>query len=243
MHDGSPPIYVEVALDIPHHEKAQENISGQVSENVSLTCCLRTGGVSATRALPSRRRQVAASSASISPCRGMMMIRLLVHAIALIVLLPTCAFALPLEITFTSSPLNADPGQTVTFSATVLNTTVSTVFLNGDSLSINAPLFADDTKFFLNFPISLAGLQSVAAPIFDVTVPPTASSGLYNGHFAILGGGTARDLTTVGSADFVVNVRVPEPASGLLLLLGSVALALQRRMTQTVRKRALSHRG
>lgn len=123
------------------------------------------------------------------------------------------AFSAPLTITFGSSMLPAARGQTVTFTATVLNTTSAPIFLNGDSLNVTPPLIANDTKFLLNFPLSLAAGAMVTAPAFDISVPSTAQSGLYSGEFDILGGANANAQTTVGTATFAVSVPVPEPGT------------------------------
>ncbi len=149
------------------------------------------------------------------------------RALPLLALFSTCGFGGPLSISLNSSLLAAARGQTVTFSATVLNTSASTLFLNSDSLNITAPLTGDDTKFFLNFPLSLAAGQSAIAPIFDITVPIAAPLGLYPGEFDILGGSTPNSLDTLATATFAVNV-VPEPATISTLLVGALALGVLR---------------
>ena len=154
--------------------------------------------------------------------------RMTFRALPLFALFSAGAFGGPLTINFTSSLLNAARGQTITFSASVANTGGTTVFLNADSLNIPAPLTADDTKFFLNSPVSIAGGASTPTfQIFDVTVPLGAPFGLYPGVFDILGGSTANDFATVGTATFAVNV-VPEPAPFWMLLTGAVCLGLIR---------------
>lgn len=165
-----------------------------------------------------------------------MLIRWMLRTVPVLLLSAGCSFSAPLTITFASSLLNAFRGQTVTFSATVANTTASTVFLNGDALNITAPLTGNDTRFLINFPLSLSGGQMFTAPIFDISVPANAPFGLYPGNFDILGGSSSTAQTTVGSAAFAVNV-VPEPGTlgalaagvGCLLLLP----ALQRRSAGT----------
>jgi hypothetical protein len=149
--------------------------------------------------------------------------RWLCGAVPLLVLLPASVCAGPVTIGFTSSLLNAAPGQTVTFNATVANTAAAAVSLDADALNIKAPLVANDTKFLLNFPPSLAAAQAVTAPIFDISVPVGTAFGIYPGHFDILSTG----MGTVGSADFAVNV-VPEPGSIVLLALGGAALTAGR---------------
>lgn len=155
-----------------------------------------------------------------------MLMRWILRAVPVLALSAGCCFSAPLTITFASSLLNATQGQTVTFTATVANTTTSTVFLNGDALNVAAPLIGNDTKFLLNFPLSLAGNQMFTAPAFDITVPANAPAGLYPGNFDILGGSSSTAQTNVGSAVFAVNVPVPEPGTLGALLVGLSGLAL-----------------
>src|SRR5947208_14189310 len=109
------------------------------------------------------------------------------------------------------------------------NTLGTTVFLNVDALNITAPLTADDIKFFLNSPLSIAaGATTANFQIFDVTVPLGAPFGLYPGIFDILGGNTPNDFGTVGTATFAVSV-VPEPATLCMLLAGAYCLGMRKR--------------
>jgi hypothetical protein len=162
-----------------------------------------------------------------------MTIRTTFRALQLFALFSASALGGPLTINFTSSLLNAGRGQTITFSGSLANTGGTTVFLNADSLNIGAPLTADDIKFFLNSPLSIAaGATTPTFQIFDVTVPVGAPFGLYPGSFDILGGSTPSDFQTVGTATFAVNV-VPEPAT-FCLLAGAICLGLVlRRRHQT----------
>jgi PEP-CTERM motif-containing protein len=129
-------------------------------------------------------------------------------------------YAGPLSFTLTSSLLNVPIGQTVTFSATLTNTGAAMLFLNGDSVSIAAPLLAHDTSFFLNVPASLSAGQSITAPILDVSAPIGSAFALYTGSMSILGGATPSELTTQATQTFAVNVVVPEPATVALLIVG-----------------------
>src|SRR5215831_4364306 len=109
------------------------------------------------------------------------------HALALFVICSASAVAAPITINFSSSLVTGLRGQTVTFSASLTNTTTTAVFLNGDSLNITAPLVGDDIKFFLNAPLSVAGSTTTAVfQIFDVTIPVDAPLGVYAGSFTIL---------------------------------------------------------
>jgi hypothetical protein len=143
-------------------------------------------------------------------------------------LLAASAYAGPLTFTFTSSLFNVPIGQTVTFSATLTNTGTTPLFLNGDSVSIAPPLQINDTKFFLNFPISLSAGQIFTAPILDVTAQSGAALGLHVGSMSILGGATPNELTSQASQTFAVNV-VPEPGSVALLAAGMMVLGWVRR--------------
>jgi hypothetical protein len=159
-----------------------------------------------------------------------MRIRSLLRVVPILLLSTASAFSAPLTITFASSLLPAGRGQTVTFTATVLNTTAAPVFLNADALNITAPLTGNDTKFFLNFPISLAAGGTVTAPAFDISVPLNAPFALYPGEFDILGGSNANAQTTVGTATFAVNVVSPEPGTfgSAIVGLGCVIVFLRR---------------
>ena len=158
-----------------------------------------------------------------------MTIRMTFRALPLFALFSASAFGGPLTINFTSSLLNAGRGQTITFSGSIANSSGAAVFLNGDALNITAPLTADDTKFFLNSPLSIGpGATTPIFQIFDVTVPSGAPFGLYPGRFDILGGSTPNVLGNVGTATFAVNV-VPEPATVYMLLAAAIFLGLMRR--------------
>src|SRR4051794_9752285 len=119
-----------------------------------------------------------------------MTLRKILHILPLLSF-STAAIGGPLTFNFTSSLLTGSPGKTVTFSATLTNTLGTSLFLNSDIVNITAPLTADDTKFFLNFPLFLTAGQSVTAPILDVTVPGGTPPGLYPGSFIVLGGSTS----------------------------------------------------
>jgi len=142
--------------------------------------------------------------------------------IAVFALLSTGAFGSAIDVSFASSLLNAAPGQTVTFSATLTNTTVSPIYLNGDAVNAAAGLILDDSPFLLGFPLSLGAAAAASGPILSVTVATGTSFGLYTGNFEILGGSTPLDFAPQGSATFAVNV-VPEPGS-LMLVTSSCSL-------------------
>jgi hypothetical protein len=166
------------------------------------------------------------------------------RVLPLVVLLSAGASAGPVTIDFASSLINGPRGQTVTFVASLTNTTGAPVFLNSDSLNIAAPLTGDDIKFFLFSPLSLGpGASSGSFQIFDISIPLGAPFGLYSGSFDILGGASPAAFDPVGSADFAVNV-VPEPATGSMLLLALCAGAVLLRLcpgSRAVRKLTRHH--
>ncbi len=138
----------------------------------------------------------------------------------------TAAKADPLTLTFASQYLNAAPGQTVAFSATVTDVGSSQVFLNADSTLLLSPLTLDDTPFLINFPLSMNPGDSYTGELFTVTVPPGVLTGLYPGSFQILGGSNATAQDEVAAANFGVNVQAtPEPSTFLMLASALVVLA------------------
>jgi PEP-CTERM motif len=148
----------------------------------------------------------------------------------------TAANADPLSITLDSPYQNVGPGQTVTFTATITNLDpTDTMYLNGDSFNLDAPLSLDDSGFWNNSPFSLDPSSSSGdIELFTVSAPFDAV-GLYSGSFEILGGDPSDFTDVVGSATFNVNV-TPEPSS--LLLLGSGLMGL----ATTVRRRRAQQR-
>ena len=155
-----------------------------------------------------------------------------------------CLLAAPaahaqLDLTFTPPARVAAPGSTFTFTGTLANNSGSTVFLNGDSLSLNGPgLTSDDSPFLSNAPLSLANGDSYSGDFFSVSVDPATPAGTYFGTFAVTGGADGSAQDTVASQDFSVQVTsgsapVPEASSvaslGLLLALGLGGVAVARR--------------
>jgi hypothetical protein len=114
--------------------------------------------------------------------------------------------------------LNAVPGDTLTISGTLDNTSSDTVFINSDTLSLDdSSLISDDSLFLNNAPISLdPGQVSASFQMFTVMIPLATPFGQYSGELHIIGGADGNANLDIGSSSFTANV-VPEPASVLLL--------------------------
>ncbi len=143
------------------------------------------------------------------------------------------ALADTLNFTLTQSAVDALPGDTVTFEATVSApiTNVADIFLNGDSGNLGA-LSIDDSDFFANAPFFLNPGDSDTFDIFTVTIPVGTPSNTYVGFFEILGGADIDANDTLGIVNFSVAVS-PEPSSFLLLgsgLAGLVGVVRRKRV-------------
>ena len=149
-----------------------------------------------------------------------------------------------LLFTLTPAGLAGTPGSTLQYAGTLSNTsTTDTVFLNGDSPTLNAPgLTLDAGPFEGNAPLSLgpvgSGSDIYSGGFFDISIDPAAQPGTYVGTFAIQGGADGDAQDTVATHDFSVTVlpaAVPEASSvvslGLLLMLGLGGVVVARRKT------------
>lgn len=125
------------------------------------------------------------------------------------------------------------PGDVLTFSGTLSNSSGSTVFPNSAGINLSGafdPTDEDTSPFFNNAPFFLVSGDSTSLiDLFTVSIPNPFLSGQYSGTFTVLGGADEDAQTIVGSADFTVQVGttnvVPEPNSGCLLAIGLVVLS------------------
>lgn len=162
-------------------------------------------------------------------------------ALVLALLAPRTAQA---QVTLALSPPSqtGSVGSTVFFSGQITNSSLTnTVFLNGDSLTFNAPaagLTLDDTPFLTNAPPRLgpviSGMNTFTGGLFNIVITPSAAPGTYFGTFAVLGGSDATASGTLASANFSVTVAAaPEPSPlvslGVLMALSAGSLLRARR--------------
>jgi len=137
-------------------------------------------------------------------------------------------------VTFTPDTLIGNPGDVLHLSGSLTNNdSVNTVFLNNDGITF--PFAVDDTSFFTNAPVFLAGSQSFGPFVFlDIVISPAQATGTYNGVFTLRGGATLDSNDILGQANFHVTVNsprtgVPEPGSALLVGLGLASACFGRR--------------
>lgn len=101
------------------------------------------------------------------------MFRTLIAAIAALLLLGAPRANAGLLFSLNPAGQQGSPGTTLVFNATLTNTGVDEVWLNGDGISLSSPLLSlDDTLFFANTPLSLAGAESWTGDIFTVKIDP-----------------------------------------------------------------------
>jgi hypothetical protein len=158
--------------------------------------------------------------------------------LAATLLLSSRTFADTIDLSLSAPIQSGTAGSTVSFDATVSapESKGGTVFLNGDSFDVSAPLTLDDSGFFNDFPLSLDPGDSFSGTLFSIALPSNLAAGLYTGSFTILGGADGNAQDTLASVDWQVNVAptgstVPEPESLMLLVAGlpGVALLVQRK--------------
>lgn len=130
-----------------------------------------------------------------------------------------------LTVSLTPSSTNPlQPGQTLSYSGTVTNTSGAEVFLNGDEILLHPTdaFVIDDTPFLTMAPLSLQPGDAYTGALFNLTAPSDPVSHSYSGTFTIFGGPDSFTTDPVGVEAFRFQA-VPEP--GAMALLGGVVVS------------------
>jgi hypothetical protein len=140
------------------------------------------------------------------------------------------------------------PGDLITFTATIVNNDAAIVDLNFINVNLSGTGFSvDESPFFLGPPTvgASTGLpltQTIDFEMFDVMAAGDAPPGLNTGTVTILGGsegpgGYDPDTQNVlGSATFQITI-TPEPSTFGITFMAIAALYLLRRRRNNVRMR------
>lgn len=163
--------------------------------------------------------------------------------VALSLLYPAAGRAQGLTFTFTNPAALGPPGSIIRFNGTVTNTSGTTLYLTFDNLNFtpSSVATADDSVFFDNVtasylngdPVSLANDTSVALPVFDVTLSPSAPYGsVASGLFSVQADTSAdpnspgQPFTTADISFSATVAPVPEPRVGGVFGVGTALLLL-----------------
>ena len=166
-------------------------------------------------------------------------------ALALLLFLPAGAYADSIILIFNPATLTGSPGDLLTYSGTLTNSSDAPLYLNAGSLTLDAapdPGATDLTPLFWNVTMSdqnplSAGASLGPVDLFTLTIPDVLAPGTYQGTLFVQGGAAEDSDAVLGSQTFSVVVNgaigsdVPEPASFSLagLALGALAFRYRRR--------------
>jgi hypothetical protein len=152
------------------------------------------------------------------------------------------AHATVIAISLDNTTLTGQPGDVLTFSGDLTNTTAATVYLTSAQINLADPdLTGDGTPFLLNAPISVGpGGDSGDFDLFTVTIadPLTLSAGTYAGTIDVLSGPSFGSQSFDDQVGFQVDVQsgssdpTPEPATflGPLLFFAGLLWKQRRRL-------------
>ena len=124
-----------------------------------------------------------------------------------------------LLLNFNPADQTGSPGDTVLFTATLLNAGTNVLFLNGAGFAgLGEGLTPDISPFFNNSPLFLAGGEQWTGDVFTIAISSSASPGIFFGTFRVLGGTSDTDQAPIASQNFLVAVSAPEPGTMALVL-------------------------
>jgi len=141
------------------------------------------------------------------------------------------------SVAITLSAISGAPGATVDVMGTITNSGADTLSLDGDDLSVSAPLTAT-AEFLSNAPFTLNGGASATFEFFEITINPGAAPGVYGTDnsdvFSFFG--DFNGVPVEDNVNFTVDVTTPEPGTILLLLSGLACVALFRRRSKALHR-------
>ena len=125
-----------------------------------------------------------------------------------------------LTVTMASS-VSVKRGDVIVVPATIQNTGASTVYVNGDAITaalnsagITLPaydLFADDSPFAKNAPLTLNAGQQWTGNLFKLTIGIDSPTQTYGVTFSVKGGSTSTQFTSIGSGTIALTVNDDPP--------------------------------
>jgi hypothetical protein len=165
----------------------------------------------------------------------------LFHLITFTALAAGGAFASNIAITFDSSTLTGNPGDTLQFFVNITNSGSANVFLNADTidLALSSGSYTLNDLTLSNLPVMLGPGESTGdTELFDVTLnnPLADPFGPYSGVYTLQGGATSDAQDNLAQSGFTVDAEslgTPEPATVALFGSGLALIAyldLRRRL-------------
>ena len=128
------------------------------------------------------------------------------------------------------------PGDTVYLSASMVNNTGATVFVNDLSVAFNSPadvyLSQDVNFFYFNVPGTFVAGASWTGDFMQISIDPSTPPGDYTGVASIIGGANefaTNPLTNILASQSFEVVVVPEPRAAALMAAGLALLAWRTR--------------